>query len=311
MKVSIIIPTYRRQQFIRRAIRSALEQKNVEVEVIVVDDNGLGSEYQKSNFEELKSFIENKQITYIAHKHNKNGSAARNTGLSKATGDFIAFLDDDDEFEPNKIYEQIKTMNIDSSDACLSTFARVYGDKVTKITTPKIDADFPVKLLAVNVDTCAGSCLILRKKLIDKIGLFDESFSRFQDLEYLYRVSKMTEISVATSSKTNINMHDGNIKHRPAADILEYHKHFLQTFQSDINQCGRINKQYILDQHYIKISKSYIKEKNFIKGLMWSFRTSNPIKSSTIIISDFIKYILNLKLKKAIVPTKEKYVVEH
>ena len=109
--VSVIIPTYSRPEYIVRAIDSVLGQTYKNIEIIVVDDNGIGSCHQIETENVLKDYITQGKITYIRHKTNKNGSAARNTGFRASYGEYINFLDDDDYFLPTKIEKQIEILN--------------------------------------------------------------------------------------------------------------------------------------------------------------------------------------------------------
>lgn len=103
VKVSVIIPTYRRTEDITRALDSVLAQTLEAVEVIVVDDNGIGSECGIATETAMRPYIDSKRITYIQHEKNKNGSAARNTGIKVAKGKYISFLDDDDIYRPDRL----------------------------------------------------------------------------------------------------------------------------------------------------------------------------------------------------------------
>ncbi len=88
--VSVIIPTFGDPVRLTNAIDSVLAQDYKTVEIIVVDDNGEGTEYQ---IKTQKIIDECKNVKYICHRFNKNGSAARNTGISVAEGYYIALLD--------------------------------------------------------------------------------------------------------------------------------------------------------------------------------------------------------------------------
>jgi glycosyltransferase involved in cell wall biosynthesis len=105
--VSIIIPTYDRPNTLKRAINSALDQTHSDLEVIVVDDNNPDTVAREKTKSSISDFAD-KRLIYIKHQENRNGAAARNTGIQNASGSYIAFLDDDDEFEPNKIEEQLR-----------------------------------------------------------------------------------------------------------------------------------------------------------------------------------------------------------
>ena len=108
--VSIVIPTYSRADNLCRAIDSALAQTYKPVEIIVVDDNGENTTCQLETEKKLDKYIVRGEITYLKHVHNKNGSAARNTGFRASHGQYINFLDDDDVLLPNKIEEQLSIL---------------------------------------------------------------------------------------------------------------------------------------------------------------------------------------------------------
>ncbi len=99
--VSIIIPTYNRQQFVLRAVQSALNQTFQDIEVVVVDD---GSD---DNTELVLGSIDDERIKILKHDNNLGSPAARNTGIAAAKGQYIAFLDSDDEWYPDKLEKQI------------------------------------------------------------------------------------------------------------------------------------------------------------------------------------------------------------
>lgn len=104
--VSIVIPTYKRSDKIKKSIDSALKQTYSNIEILVVDDNEPDSDYRRFTKEKLKKYIDEKKIRYIERSSNGGGSEARNTGIHESKGEFIAFLDDDDEYLPNKIEKQ-------------------------------------------------------------------------------------------------------------------------------------------------------------------------------------------------------------
>lgn len=104
--VSIVIPTYKRSDMVERALISALNQTYKNIEVLVVDDNDPNSEDRLKTKEIMKKYDNDSRVRYIEHFKNSGGSITRNTGINNANGDFIAFLDDDDEYFPNKIEKQ-------------------------------------------------------------------------------------------------------------------------------------------------------------------------------------------------------------
>jgi len=105
--VSVIIPTYNRAHLVGRSIQSVINQTYQDFEIIVVDDGSTDNtediikEFQKKD----------KRIKHIKHNKNKGGSAARNTGIRAARGEYIAFLDSDDEWMPTKLEKQTSYFN--------------------------------------------------------------------------------------------------------------------------------------------------------------------------------------------------------
>ncbi len=283
--ISIIIPTYQRPQFIKRAIESCLSQTGVKIEIIVVDDNGLDSKKQIELKNMLYEYIKSGSVKYIAHQKNMMASAARNTGASKATGTYIAFLDDDDWFENNKLHIQLEYMKVTNSGACLCGFRRIYANKQVE-SVPLLDGDLNFRLLSFNVDHCAGSTLLMKKEIFDKIGGFDESFVRHQDIEFIYRVSKETTISVAPQILANIFMHKDNTMKKDANYIRDNRMHFVKTFWEEINCLEKQQRNRTLDTHYIEIAKAFIKQYSFFEAIRWIIKTSNPLHSTRKIIHD-------------------------
>lgn len=108
--VTVIIPTYKRAKYIERAIQSVLNQTYQDFEIIVVDDNDANTEDRKHMEQIMKKYEENRKIQYIKHEKNKNGAAARNTGITLAKGKYISFLDDDDYYMATRLEKLVQVL---------------------------------------------------------------------------------------------------------------------------------------------------------------------------------------------------------
>lgn len=109
-KVTVIIPTYKRTvEFLSRAVKSVANQTYENIEIIVIDDSPESYEHRNDVKEYMTSVSSNK-IRYYQNEKNMGGSLARNRGISLAQGSFISFLDDDDEYKPEKIAKQVQFM---------------------------------------------------------------------------------------------------------------------------------------------------------------------------------------------------------
>jgi len=110
-KVSVVIPTYKRSHILSKAINCVLLQTYKDIEIIVVDDNNENDEFRKKTEILMEQYKNNSRIKYIKHPKNKNGAAARNTGINASDANFIAFLDDDDLWSHKKIEKQMEYLN--------------------------------------------------------------------------------------------------------------------------------------------------------------------------------------------------------
>lgn len=195
MLVSVIITTYGASRFLVRAINSVLKQSFPDIEIIVVDDNDPSSEERKKTEEMLLPFQNNHRIKYIQHEKNKNGSAARNTGIAASNGDFIAFLDDDDLYFPEYILKAVETLSKhDEYDGVCFDVARLYKDIITDIQYYEDEHVLTIKDILIGTAIGTGSNIFLRSKTVKQIGGFDVRFNRKQDLEFMIRIIKTSDV---------------------------------------------------------------------------------------------------------------------
>ena len=107
-KVSVIIPTYNRADLLPRAVKSALSQTYDDYEILIVDD------CSTDHTRETVSAWDDERVRYTRHTENRGQSGALNMGIHNASGQYIAFLDDDDEWVPTKLEKQVAVL--ESSD---------------------------------------------------------------------------------------------------------------------------------------------------------------------------------------------------
>ena len=113
ISVSVIIPTYNRSKMLRRAIESVLRQTRQDFEIIVVSDGST------DETEEMIASLDESRILFLKHEKSLGASAARNTAMKIARGRFFAFLDDDDEWMPNKLEVQVPVIESSPSEVGL------------------------------------------------------------------------------------------------------------------------------------------------------------------------------------------------
>ena len=193
MLVSVVITTYARPVFLERAINSVFNQNYSEIELIIVDDNEPCSDARY-----LTETIINKHkgIKYIKHAKNLGANAARNTGIRKAKGEYIAFLDDDDEFFASKIKKQIEVAQKYRNDNGVLVFTsyNVIGDSSLQksrwanrvkntLFFPESNSIFAGNYIGSN------SFILVDKQSLEQINYYDESLQSSQDWDLYIRLN--------------------------------------------------------------------------------------------------------------------------
>jgi glycosyltransferase involved in cell wall biosynthesis len=185
--VSVIIPTRNRAQLLPRAVSSVLRQTFPDFEVIIVDDGST------DGTPELRARFHDNRIRWLRHDISRGGAAARNTGILHSGAEYIAFLDDDDEWYPEKLARQTEIIAKSTEDvAAVYTGYLVVDASTGKINGQKIPTkrgDLYRELLQHN---CIGgtSCVLLKRSCLEKVGLFDELLPSFQDYDLWMRISR-------------------------------------------------------------------------------------------------------------------------
>ena len=191
--ISVVIPTYGRHDLLHRAVSSAMSQTcEFEFEVVVVDDNSPDSQIFKSNNSMLSTF--GKRVRHLSNTGRRGGAEARNAGIMASAGEWIAFLDDDDEWLPGKLQRQVERISgCDQTVACIDT--GFYEEGLThgrrRIILPQLQGDIFDALLvkhrgrAPKLSTC-----ICRREALLAIGMFDPEFPSRQDLDLYLRLAR-------------------------------------------------------------------------------------------------------------------------
>ena len=208
--VSVIITTHNRSpKIVLRAVNSVLCQTYKNIEIIVVDDSS--KEYVLRD--DVEKIIRHKapQILYIKHETNKGSCAARNTGLLYAKGYYVAFLDDDDEWLPQKIEEQIKGFTDDN-------IALVYSGItiIDEINCLNYNAKFKAvkgKAFYPLLKSCfigSTSNPLIKKECIENVGLFDTKMKSCQDYDLWLRIAMRYHINYVKMPLIKYHIHEND-----------------------------------------------------------------------------------------------------
>ena len=180
--VSVIVPFYNRHKTLGRALRSICEQSLSPLEIIAVDD---GSEDHGATIVE-KDFPE---VRLIRLEENRGVSAARNIGISQAQGEWLAFLDSDDEWLPSKLAEQLSLVRKDARYRIIHT-DEIWIRKGVRVNPMKKHRKRGGDIFEHCLPLCAisPSAVMIHREIFDDVGLFDETLPACEDYDLWLRI---------------------------------------------------------------------------------------------------------------------------
>lgn len=208
--ISVIIPTYKRKSdLITRSINSVLNQSYQNLELIIVDDSPDDYQYR----EEVENFVNSlsdSRIKYIKHPKNLGANIARNTGIKLSNGEYCAFLDDDDEWHKDKLMLQYKELVTSNSDLvyCKAIVINEYRKTFAPLPFVLKKGNIFNDLLYRNI-VGSNSFILINKKTLEDIGLYDENMQSLQDWDLFIRISKKYRISFVDKFLVFYHIHEG------------------------------------------------------------------------------------------------------
>lgn len=181
--ISIIIPTYNRKNLLVRAIKSVFNQSFKDYELIVIDD---GSE---DRTEEL-DILADHRVRYIRSEQNCGVSKTRNTGIKLSKGEWIAFLDSDDEWFSEKLAKQLKWSR-ENPEYLIGQTKEIWIRNGKRVNPPSTHEKFQGDLFLVSLERCmiTPSSVFIKRNLFDVVGVFNESLPACEDYDLWLRIT--------------------------------------------------------------------------------------------------------------------------
>lgn len=247
--ISTVITTYKREkEIVERAMKSILAQTYTDWELIVVDDSPASFTHRN----EVKNMVlnyanEDSRIRYYAHSQNLGACAARNTGLQASKGEYIAFLDDDDEWVPEKLQKQIehfKTCSLDTALVyCGALYCNVDSHQTFVHKTTFLRGNVFDDLIVKNF-VGGTSFPLIRTAFLKEIGGFDVKMAASQDLDVWLRLSEKYKVDYVEDPLVIYYIHNGErITASPKKRIagisrkIEKHKKYFENHSKQHGIC--------------------------------------------------------------------------
>lgn len=263
-KVDVIIPTHSRAEFLRSALGSVLGQTFQDLAIIVVDDAS-----DDHTPEVVRSFND-ERIKYVRMDTNVGEARSRNTGLLHSNAPYVAFLDDDDEWLPQKIELQLQLFGNGSR-----RLGVVYSGLrvIHKLTGEILREHIPKKRGDIHHDLILGnfvggpSTVLIRRACFDKVGLFDENIAYLVDYDMWIRLSKEFHFECVEDALVKYHIHENRLSNNLSIRI-----HGLEAILGKYPHFFELHKK-AYGWHYFELACLYRKNREIGKTLRLLLKT--------------------------------------
>jgi len=290
--VSVIMPTYRRSEKLTRAIKSVLCQTYTQLELLLVNDNEPSDDFTKGLLTRIKPFLNDPRFELIMQEKHINGAAARNVGIRKAKGEYIAFLDDDDWWDENKLQIQVETLNkLPKEWGGVSCKIKYYdkNDQLIGKSKKYKDGYIYKDILNLQTDVATGT-ICLRHKDLDETGYFDESLLRHQDLQLLVFFTSKYKLKEIDSYLHYCDVSD--LQNRPDGKKLIVHKQrFFNSISPVLASMKKREIRCAKAMHKFEVGYVFFKNREILQGIKYSIAIFSSPKTFYYAIKKMIQRI--------------------
>lgn len=299
-KVSAVITTHNRKSLLINAIKSVQNQTFPIYEIIVVSDGS--TDNTKEVVEELQK--DDKRIKFIEYFPSKNGNYARNTGIKAAKGEYIAFLDDDDIWLPDKIELQINKFKENKKIGLVYTAqnAIYINQKVIYQTKPNKEGNLS-KLILFHNYIGSTSQVMIKKEVIKKCGNFDLNLKALQDYDLWIRICQNYDVGVVKEPCINYyNNLNTNQVSKNTNNYIDASFYISDKYSNIINKKLTKKEQKIRKRNnYLLISKKSMRNNQKKQAFLYALKANKEYFSASSLMYlsvSLLPFSLVLKLRK-------------
>ncbi len=256
--VTVIIPTYKRVKKLARAINSVYNQTYDNIEIIIINDDP-NSVIEK--FIDLK-----KNVKWINHKRNQGPSAARNSGIQRAKGKYIAFLDDDDFFLKTKIEKLVNSME-SLNNEWIGIYSWYIREKSRKVIKSNAEGDLSLPLLKCNMHLAGGSSLLLKTDIVKSIGGFNISYQIHEDWNFILKLCKKGKIKLFKEPLFVVGTSEHHHSHVSPENFLKVKFKYLKDLNSFISSYGYKTSKRIHTAHLSRVAILFLNKRKISESL--------------------------------------------
>jgi glycosyltransferase involved in cell wall biosynthesis len=293
--ISVIIPTFNSGALVCSAIESAIKQTYQPLEIILVDDGSTDG-----TPELVRKF--NGNIVYV-RQENKGVASARNTGIGLARGEFIAFLDADDQWLPEKIAKQLEAFKRNAEVGAVHSDLWYWhpgtGNKLArKLGREKFTGDCYANFFGEN--RVLTSSIMVRKACFDKVGLFDENLRLAEDWDMWARIARFFKFDYILEPLLYYRVHSGSL----STNKLELEKSLLVVLKKMIGndpdlmaRVGKNKAKMIMAKVAFNIAYEHLELEDLYQARVYFLKA---FRMNPACVNALIYYIICLLPRKAL-----------
>jgi len=235
------------------------------LEIIVVDDD---STDQTVN---LISQFGSDRLRLIRHPQNRGAAAARNTGITAAQGRWIAFLDADDAWKPDKLALQVAAIKrVGPSAAACSTGYDLHKDGRELTINLNLSPKQFRRDILFGCTISPGTTLLVERRVFDEIGMFDESFRRLEDWDWLLRFAKRHDMVFVATSLADVYLMNGRSRQ------------IKKEFDPVIDALSRIRQKHL--PHLDAVERLQLRSSLLVERAAMHYRRGRPVRASMYVL---------------------------
>ncbi|KJH72884.1 glycosyltransferase family 2 protein [Aliterella atlantica] len=226
-KISVIIPAYNAMAYLPTALASVLAQTFTDFEVLIINDGSSDNILQWA-----KSLVDRR--VKIISQTNKGVSVARNTGISNAQGEYIAFLDADDSWEQTKLAKQVEFLDTHPAVGLVSTWVTLVNEKGDFLSEAKLrfkSKNIWQQMIEQCLISC-GSVPMVRRDCFATVGLFDPNLQFGEDWEMWTRIAARYNFGLIEECLVSYRQHTKNVSKKSQEMTPDFHKLIEKMFVS-------------------------------------------------------------------------------
>lgn len=260
---SVIIPAYNRESTINYCLSSVFEQTFPNFEVIVVDDGS-----QDNTAKEILAFSD-ERLRYICHERSKGAQAARNTGIKAAQGQWIAFLDSDDEWLPNKLEKQIQVLESYNFNQNIVLHANLYrfnpSNRKLKLWVLPIVEGKNAYYSVLRAPGPVFQTLVVAKLALEEIDWLDEKVPAYQEWDTAIRLARTCQLVQIHEPLAIYWLHAGETISKNKQLDIDGYRYVIEKHQEEIRRVAGISSWH---RHLMRLSRRYTNQRFFDEAIL-------------------------------------------